>query len=152
MEDVRIRQCKPQESDKAYELYAALSTEVKEVNAVPDEGVQDRISEYFLVAEVNNKFVGIIIAELQTVEFMNSEIGRDAFPGEKEYLEVQELYVVPGYRRKGTGKKLVEAVLAKAKKNGIQRSMVYSANTDYISTARFYEKCGYKMWHIFMTQ
>lgn len=60
--------------------------------------------------------------------------------------------VLAEYRNKGIGGSLVAAVLDRARKNGIERSMVYSANADYKRTARFYEHCGFKMWHIFMTQ
>ena len=44
----------------------------------------------------------------------------------------------------------MHAVLQKAQDAGIARSLVYSGNRDYIRIARFYEKCGYKMWHILM--
>ena len=30
--------------------------------------------------------------------------------------------------------------------------MVYSGNRDDQRIARFYERCGYRMWHIFMTR
>ena len=91
--------------------------------------------ELFLVATIDLELAGTAMA------------GYDGHRGWVYYVAVR-----PKHRRQGIGKKLIEIVLAQARKNGIQRSMVYSANKDYISTASFYENCGFKMWHIFMTQ
>ena len=96
--------------------------------------------------------VGIVCAERQTIAFMQSEIGRAAFPSGQDYLEVQELYVLPEYRNRGIGTRLVREVLSRGRANGLDKSMVYSSNPDYVRTAPFYERCGYRMWHIFMTQ
>lgn len=118
----------------------------------PPESVVGRLSEYSLLAEVGGRPVGFILAVCETIEFMKSELGRDAFPGETNYLEIQEFYVLPDFRGNGIGTSLVQRVIEKARQNGILRSMVYSGNADYIRTARFYEKCGFKMWQILMTQ
>lgn len=45
-----------------------------------------------------------------------------------------------------------EAIIRECRQEDLPHSMVYSANADYARTARFYERCGYRMWHIFMTQ
>ena len=47
---------------------------------------------------------------------------------------------------------LVQRVLENGRANGLARSMVYSDTPDYVHTARFYERCGYRMWLILMTQ
>jgi GNAT superfamily N-acetyltransferase len=81
-----------------------------------------------------------------------SEIGRDAFPNEKFYLEIQELYVKETVRGNKIGEKLISTVVALAKANGIRKAMVYSGNEDYVKISHFYEKSGFKMWQIFMTK
>lgn len=60
--------------------------------------------------------------------------------------------MLPGFRGRGIGTALVQRAVAAAKERGVIRSMVYSGNADYLGTARFYEKCGFKMWQILMTQ
>lgn len=152
MDGVVIRECKPEELDRAWELSAAMYVEVAPEEGITREEMSSRLGEYCLVAEAAGDIVGLVIAERQTMEFMESEVGRCAFPDEKEYLEIQDLYVAPEFRGRGIGKKLMMTVLQLGRDNGLQRSMVYSANEDYVSIAKFYEGCGYKMWHIFMTQ
>lgn len=99
-----IRECRQGDLPQAYELYCRLYTEYGD--PVPDEGIEARMGEYLLVAEVDGTLVGIVVAERQTIAFMKSEIGRAAFPEEKEYLEVQELYVLPECRNQGIGTRL----------------------------------------------
>ena len=143
MKEATVRQCKRADFPAAESLYARLYTA---------EGLEARYGEYLLVAEVDGRIVGFLCAEGQTIAFMKSEIGRAAFPDDEDYLELQELYVLPEYRDRGIGTRLVRAALERGRANGLRRSMVYSSNADYARTARFYERCGYRMWHIFMTQ
>lgn len=150
MSEMVVRECRQEDLPQAYQLYCKLYTDYGD--PVPDEGIEERMGEYLLVAEVESKIVGVVVAEKQTIAFMKSEIGRAAFPDDEDYLEVQELYVLSEYRNQGIGRKLMKTVLEQGRRNGLQRSMVYSSNEDYMRTARFYESCGYKMWHIFMTQ
>jgi GNAT superfamily N-acetyltransferase len=79
-------------------------------------------------------------------------MGKDAFPDDSEYLEIQDLYLLPDHRDRGLGTKLVNTLLGIGRENGLQRSLVYSANRDYVRTALFYEKLGFRMWHIFLTR
>ena len=150
MSDVSIRQCTSGDFPEVVGLYGRLFTDYGD--PVPDEGLEARFGEYLLVAELDGEIVGFLCAEKQTIAFMKSEIGRAAFPDDEDYLELQELYVVPEHRGQEIGTQLVRTVLEKGRSNGLERSMVYSNMPDYVRTARFYERCGYKMWHIFMTQ
>ena len=147
MTEVRIRECRESELNEAESLYYKLYEGKEDI-----EPLSERIGEYCLVALKKDTVVGLLVAEVISTESMVTEIGRDAFPGEKKYLEIQELIILPKQRSKGIGSMLIEAVLKKAKENGIRRSMVYSSNQNYVETAKFYEKNGFNMWHIFMTQ
>ena len=111
-----------------------------------------RLSEFSLVAERNGEVVGLVIAEKRVTQNLRDEIGRDAFPEDEIYLEIQDLFVSERQRGDGIGSALVQAVLERARAAGVRRSLVYSANQDYARIARFYERCGFRMWHIFMTQ
>ena len=149
-EHISIRICSEEDLPILREFYRRLFEDYGD--PVPSEGVDGRLSEYALIAEWDGKPIGYIIGEHQTIEFMESEIGRAAFPGKEYYLEIQDLYVLPEYQNRTIGTRLVQEVLKCGRRNGLERSMVYSSNPDYIRTARFYEQCGFKMWHIFMTQ
>lgn len=46
----------------------------------------------------------------------------------------------------------MQRLIQLAAKQGVAGSLVYSANRDYVHIARFYEKLGYRMWHIHMTR
>jgi ribosomal protein S18 acetylase RimI-like enzyme len=116
------------------------------------DGLPNRLSDFSLIAEENGEIVGLLLAERRSTRDLSTEIGRDAFPDDDSYLEIQELFVHETQQGKGIGSALVQEVLKRAKAAGIHRSMVYSANADYVRTARFYENCGFRMWHIFMTQ
>ena len=111
-----------------------------------------RLSEFSLVAEHDGQIAGLVVAERRSTDNLRDEIGRDAFPEDESYLEIQELFVREGARGEGIGSALVRAVLERARAAGVRRSLVYSANADYVRIARFYERCGFSMWHIFMTQ
>jgi GNAT superfamily N-acetyltransferase len=110
-----------------------------------------RLCEFSLVAEKAGELVGVLMAEKRSTRNLQSEIGRDAFPSAEWYLEIQEIFVREKNRGDGIGSMLVRSVLERGKAAGITRSLVYSANEDYVRIARFYERCGFRMWHIFMT-
>jgi GNAT superfamily N-acetyltransferase len=152
-----IRPCKSDDLSIVNEMFSALYVD----NSPPADpsDLPSRLSPFFLVAERGDRIVGFIIAEHRRTNDLRDEMGKDAFPSDKEYLEIQELYVQPVHRRQGIGSKLVRTVLEQAHKQGIERSMVYSGVEGYyrhldtfFDIAKFYEKCGYRMWHIFMTR
>jgi GNAT superfamily N-acetyltransferase len=116
------------------------------------DGLPTRLNEFSLVAERDGAIIGLVIAVRRSTLELRNELGRDAFPDDNEYLEVQDLFVSEANRGTGAGSTLIKELLAIARSAGIRRSMVYSANADYMRIARFYENCGFRMWHIFMTQ
>jgi GNAT superfamily N-acetyltransferase len=117
-------------------------------DSVPE--LRSRISEFFLVAELDGRLVGFLIAQPKPTG--GDEIDGAFIDPQSHYLDIQDLYVLPDIRGRGVGSALMRAVVTHAKARNLRCSMVYSANKDYAQTARFYEKCGYKMWHIFMTR
>ena len=105
-----------------------------------------------MVAEKDGQVVGLLVAEKRTTRNLRDEIGRDAFPDDECYLEIQDVFVRQDERGAGIGTALVRSVLRRARASGVARALVYSGNADYARIARFYERCGFRMWHIFMTQ
>lgn len=63
--------------------------------------------------------------------------------GEK-YFEVDDLYVISLERSSGIGSQLLDKLLQKAKANGINRSLIYSATKNIESVMKFYKKHDYK--------
>jgi GNAT superfamily N-acetyltransferase len=112
----------------------------------------NRLSEFALVAEKDGQVVGLLVAEKRATRNLRDEIGRDAFPNDERYLEIQDVFVRQDERGEGIGTALVRSVLQRAQTSGVARALVYSGNADYARIARFYERCGFRMWHIFMTQ
>ena len=154
MDSIEIRQCKQNDLPEVLQLLDAMDAE--EGHGEPHEHKKkdliDRMSEFFLVAEDNGCIIGFVIGERRTTINLKDEMGKDAFPNDSEYLEVQDLYVIPSARGCGIGTQLMTALLDRAHQHSLMRSMVYSANKDYPQIIRFYERVGYRMWHIFMTQ
>jgi GNAT superfamily N-acetyltransferase len=114
------------------------------------EELRTRLGECFLVADKVGKVVGFVIGQLRGTA--GNEFVEGVLDDRPEYLEVQDLYVAATERRAGVGRRLMGALLQIAKRRGVSGSLVYSANRDYVATARFYEQFGYEMWHIHMTR
>lgn len=114
------------------------------------EELRKRLGECFLVAELNGRVIGFVIGEIRSTA--NNEFVEGVLDTAPLYLEVQDLYVSPGHRGQGVGTTLMRRLLEVARGRGVEDSLVYSANRDYVRTARFYEKFGYDMWHIHMTR
>ncbi len=112
--------------------------------------LQARLSDIFLVATRADEIVGFAIGQIRSTA--NNEFVEGVLDDQPQYLELQDLYVVPFCRGRGVGTALAETLLARAAESGVANSLVYSANRDYVRTARFYEKLGYQMWHIHMTR
>lgn len=66
------------------------------------------------------------------------------------YIEIDDIYVAVGARGRGTGEALVSAMLDKAEKNGVHRSLMYSSNRDADKIFHFYGKQGFKPWYVQM--
>jgi ribosomal protein S18 acetylase RimI-like enzyme len=121
-------------------------------NYRPDtvEQLRGRLGECFLVAELAGRVVGFVIGQIRPTT--HNEFVEGVLDGEPAYLEVQDLYVASDQRGRGLGGRLMRTLLDHAAALGATGSLVYSANRDYVRTARFYEKLGYRMWHIHMTR
>ncbi|MBN1554373.1 MAG: GNAT family N-acetyltransferase [Phycisphaerae bacterium] len=148
---LQIRQCETRDIPVVQPMFDDLYAQQQQPEH-EEEPLLDRMSEFFLVVEDNDEIIGFVIAERRATVNLKDEMGKDAFPKDKEYLEVQDVYVAAAHRGRGVGTQMMQTLLQKARAAGLDRSMVYSANKDYVQIARFYERVGFRMWHIFMTQ
>ncbi len=115
-----------------------------------EEPLSSRLSEFFLIAEVDGQIAGFVIGGRGPVDLIGKEMADEAFPGEEAYLEVQDLYVKPSLRNRGVGSLLMQTVIQRGLEAGFTRSMVYTNNSDYARIGSFYERFGYKIDHLFM--
>lgn len=116
MEDINIRELKEEDLDQVVNLVLRL----KKFNSEHDplftlsEKVEDRISEYLtnsikletrdtLVADFGGKIVGVIMCEI---------IDRRFYIPRKE-LRITEVYILPEYRKRGLGKRMIDTTIEK---------------------------------------
>jgi ribosomal protein S18 acetylase RimI-like enzyme len=97
---------------------------------------------YFLVAESDGDIVGYVNG---SVHF---EKRVPVIPAQEPYLEIDNIYVKPGFRNRHIGGKLLEKLLEVAKYNGIQRVLVSSVSKDMEKILNFYRRYGFTMWHV----
>ncbi|HOF89834.1 MAG TPA: GNAT family N-acetyltransferase [Armatimonadota bacterium] len=105
-------------------------------------GLRDQLNEYFLVAELEGQLVGMVAASVHVSE------GMAVIPAGERYLAINDLYVCSAWRAQGIGRRLLDAVLARAEAQGLQYQLVYSATKDLRRIMRFYESCGFESWYV----
>jgi GNAT superfamily N-acetyltransferase len=149
---VNIRTCQKGDLATVRGFHEAFREETQngEQELVP---LENRLSEYMLLAEVAGELIGYVIGKHQTAEFTHA--GSQSTPfheAEEGYLELQEVYVTPRFRNRGIGSTLVDAALIRARRNGISHSMAYTSNKNWQAGVAFYERCGYRTWCVSMTR
>lgn len=143
-----IRPCRLDDLRAVEPLYLALYD--GRVRSSEDQTLEQRLSDFSVVAQVESRIVGFVIAARGPVDVIGREMARESFPSQDVYLEVQGLYVAPSHCNQGIDSRLMRSVLDCGVKHGLHRSMVYTSNHDYARTGRFYERFGYKIDHLFM--
>ena len=98
----------------------------------------------FFVAEIEDATIAYAAGVVK--------LGKGAIyrPEGEQYLNVDEVFVHADHRGGGIGAQLMQALLEKAALAGVARSLVGSNNVDWLSTFRFYERHGYRMFAIQM--
>jgi lactoylglutathione lyase len=111
------------------------------------DGDRDALRPLFALAEDSPRRVE---AQLHAGEVLVGELGdrvvghvqlTDAGPGA---LEIASLAVIEGERRRGHGRALVQAALARARRRGVATVRVATAAAD-IDNLRFYQRSGFRM-------
>jgi GNAT superfamily N-acetyltransferase len=100
------------------------------------------LTDILLVCEINQRAIGFAHASVRT----NKALA--VFGSEAAYIKLEELYVMPEYRRQGIGSQLLQGLLSEARRRGIARSHVFSAAKDQHGILRFYEQHGFTAWGV----
>ena len=108
------------------------------------EQVGAALSPYLLVAEADNEVIGFISGSIHRSE------GVAVIPEGESYLEIVNLYIAPGFRRRGVGSGLITQLLARAKQQGIAYALLYSAAKDIRGILSFYERHDFLSWYVQM--
>jgi GNAT superfamily N-acetyltransferase len=114
--------------------------------AADEEYIRKAFQAYFFIAEIEDHIVGFITSSKHTSG------GLSVIPKGTEYLEIDDLYVVPEHRSCGIGTALIQGVLSRAKSNGLEYSHVFTATKDVHRILRFYEQHGFRSWGVQMFQ
>jgi ribosomal protein S18 acetylase RimI-like enzyme len=112
--------------------------------AAPLGQIKAALNAYLLVAETNHELVGFISGSL------HRSAGVAVIPAGAIYLEIDNLYILPEYRRQGIGSGLVTKCLVQAKETGVAYALLYSAAKDMHSVLRFYEQHKFLSWNVQM--
>jgi N-acetylglutamate synthase-like GNAT family acetyltransferase len=141
-----IRQAVESDIRFIHRLQQQWSEEGSVYGFVPEsqEQVKAALNSYLLVAETSNEIVGFISGSVHRSE------GTAVIPEGESYLEIDNLYILPEYRKKGIGGDLITRCLAQAKEAGVPYALLYSAAKDIHSILRFYEKHNFQSWNVQM--
>jgi ribosomal protein S18 acetylase RimI-like enzyme len=110
----------------------------------PREQVEAALGPYFLVAEVRGAVIGFISGSAHVSD------GTAVIPAGESYLEIDNLYTSPEFRRQGVGGGLIEQLLARARQRGVAYALLYSAAKDIHGVLNFYERHQFRSWYIQM--
>ena len=103
-----------------------------------------KLGDYFFVASNESEIIGYTYGTVHASE------GTAVIPQGEEYLEIDEVYVRAEHRNDGIGHELIGELLAEAERQGIKRSVVYSATKQWREIVGFYENHGFQMWFVQM--
>lgn len=99
--------------------------------------------DYFYIALDGENVIGYVTGEVKVNDKDNY---MNVFPLNTEYLQVNDLYIVPTYRSKSIGAEFLTIVEEKSKANGVEHIFLSSATIDAEAVRRFYEKNCFKIW------
>jgi GNAT superfamily N-acetyltransferase len=147
MEEITIRECT--END----IHFVSSLEKQWVEAditygfIPsgETWFRSHLGPYFLLAEEQGTVVGFIVASKYHVSEDTA-----IMPAGTEYVEIDRIYTTSSHRGMGIGGIMLERICDQARRDGIRKAKLYSANKDIHRIIKFYERHGFKSWHIQM--
>lgn len=117
-------------------VYGFVPESLEQLNAA--------LGPYFLVAEVDNEIVGFIYGSIQV------SVDKAIMPEGASYLEIDNIYILPAYRRQSIGSSLIIQLLAEAKEQGVAYALIYSAAKDIHNILSFYEQHNFQSWYVQM--
>ena len=148
MDNLVIRECTYEDLEYVESLQQQWIKEDITFGFVPAEKshLETKLGKYFFVAESNNEVLGFVYGTVHKSENM-SVINTGQL-----YIEIDDIYISLNNRGAGIGTFLLDKILAVARENGIERSLIYSSTKDMDSIIKFYKKHDYKTWCIQMVK
>lgn len=110
--------------------------------AEPESSFDKRRASHLFVAARNGHLVGYCAGSVSVSGQGTSAVLKVGTP----YVEIEDLYVSPEQRSQGIGGRLLDAVLASAARDGIERSLLFTGAGDIDAVLRFYRRHGYEPW------
>ncbi|HEX8737392.1 MAG TPA: GNAT family N-acetyltransferase [Pyrinomonadaceae bacterium] len=143
-----IREASQQDVPIVYRLQRQMLAEDGIYGFVAEtfEQIEKAINPYFLIAETGGEIIGFISGDVSVSD------GSAVVPKGEKYLEIENLYVAPEFRKQGVGGRLVDEALTKARENGASYAMLYSASKDVHGILKFYERHNFQSWYVQMFQ
>jgi ribosomal protein S18 acetylase RimI-like enzyme len=141
-----IRQAKESDVRCIAELQRRWLGEDNVYGLMPEwhEQIRAALGPYLLVAEAADEVVGFVSGSVRTSG------GMAVIPAGESYLEVENLYVLPEFRGRGTGGGLITRLLEEARGRGVAYALLYSAAKDIHAALRFYERQHFRSWYVQM--
>lgn len=146
MNETVIRQAVEADVSRICELQQKWLGEDNVYGFVPahSDEIKSRLDEYYLVAETTKGIIGFIAGSVR----VSADLA--IIPKGSQYLEIDDLYVIPSFRGQGVGSQLVDQLLAHAKERGLDYATLYSAGKDIHAILRFYERHRFQSWYVQM--
>lgn len=144
MKKVNIRPANSNNLDAISKLQEDLAGENIIYGFLPKnkEQLAQKLGQYFLIVEINDEIVGFVYGSEHT------STGLAVIPKGQKYFEIDDIYVKPELRGMDIGNQLLNRITQIAKRNGIERFLVYSSSKDTQRILKFYESHGFKPWYI----
>jgi ribosomal protein S18 acetylase RimI-like enzyme len=109
-----------------------------------EQQLKTALGPYLLIAETGSGVVGFICGSIH----VSKDIA--VIPEGESYIEIDNLYISPEFRRQGIGSELITRLLAQAKAEGVAYALLYSAVKDVHAILRFYEQHDFHSWYVQM--
>jgi ribosomal protein S18 acetylase RimI-like enzyme len=149
MENVLIRECTYHDIDAVLQLDVQWEQEniARAFIPIGRKGFIAHLEEfkpYFLVAESDRYIVGYANGSVHLAKEIL------VIPEQEPYLEIDNIYVRPDFRKRHIGGTLLQRLLEVAEHHGIQRFLVSSDSKEMEKILTFYRRYGFTTWHVQM--
>ena len=148
MNQVQIRACTPEDLgavlrlERQWEQEDIAFGDFNPMSLEQFSAALRRDPAYFLVADSGAQVVGYIHAAVQRAAPIEVIAAHEA------YVEIENIYVQPGFRSQHVGGALLERIFEVARQDGIQRCVVGTRSTQTDAILRFYRSHGFTPWSI----
>lgn len=146
---VKIYECKPEDVDEPLkQLWLSLAREMFEIERfiLPSEENADKWISFIRDTLVRGKgFLFVAKIGTKPIGFCTSSIFEIPLEVSKLMGSINDLYVLPEFRRRGVGRKLMVASLRKLKAKGVEAVRLSVLKENRVAV-RLYEKLGFKIY------